>query len=202
MNIFQQLTEKPWIAVEGPTAEGRLSSLPTAKIGLRTFLIVVTVLFSILTVAYTERMELGDWVPVPEPWLLWLNTAVLVMSSVALQRAWTSARRGQTDGLKTGLLVGGLLAAAFLVGQLLVWRQLADLGFYASANPAAGFFYLITTLHGLHMLGGLLVLGITTDKVLRGVEVEKIRLSVELCAIYWHFLLMVWLVLFGLLLFT
>jgi len=179
VSIFQQLTEKPWLPAEGPIAEGRVSSLPTAKFGLKAFLGVVTFLFSILVVAYTERMELGDWAAVPEAWLLWLNTAILVLSSVGLQRAWTSARHGQINGVKTGLLVGGALAAAFLIGQLLVWRQLADLGFYASANPAAGFFYLITTLHGLHMLGGLLALGRTTDKVLRGAEVEKIRLSVD-----------------------
>ncbi|MCH8835570.1 MAG: cytochrome c oxidase subunit 3, partial [Proteobacteria bacterium] len=93
-------------------------------------------------------------------------------------------------------------AFAFLVGQLVVWQQLAALGYFAATNPAAAFFYLITALHALHLLGGMVVWGRTTAKVWRGVEVEQVRMSVELCAVYWHFLLVVWLVLFGLLLFT
>ena len=83
-----------------------------------------------------------------------------------------------------------------------MYRELVDLGYYASTNPANAFFYLITALHGLHLLGGLVAWGRTTDKVRRGVEVAKVRLSVELCTTYWHFLLLVWVVLFTLLLFT
>ena len=71
-----------------------------------------------------------------------------------------------------------------------------------STNPANGFFYLITGLHGLHLLGGLVAWGRTSDKVWRGFEPAQVRLSVELCAVYWHFLLVVWLVLFALLLLT
>jgi len=60
----------------------------------------------------------------------------------------------------------------------------------------------ITALHGLHLLGGLWVWGRTTARVLRGVEVGKVRLSVELCTVYWHYLFLVWLVLFAVLLHT
>jgi cytochrome c oxidase subunit 3 len=107
------------------------------------------------------------------------------------------------DGVKVGLLGGGSFAFAFLVGQLLAWQQLVDLGYFAASNPANGFFYLVTSLHGLHLLGGLVAWGRTAEKVWSGgVAPVKIRLSVELCAAYWHFLLVVWLVLFALLLFT
>jgi cytochrome c oxidase subunit 3 len=75
-------------------------------------------------------------------------------------------------------------------------------GYFLTANPAYSFFYLLTALHGLHLLGGLWVWGRTTAKVLRGVEVGKVRLSVELCTVYWHYLLLVWLVLFAVLLQT
>jgi cytochrome c oxidase subunit 3 len=71
-----------------------------------------------------------------------------------------------------------------------------------ASSPADAFFYLITGLHGLHVLGGLWVWARTTAKVWRGTEIEKVRLSVELCTVYWHFLLIVWVVLFGLLLST
>jgi len=205
VNLFQQLTEKPWVTAQGTVVAfhaGRAFPLPTAKIGLRGFLAVVTVLFSLLVVAYGDRMASADWRPLPEPWLLWLNTAMLILSSVAFQWAWVSARRGQRDGVRNDLLAAGGFALAFLAGQLVVWLQMAALGYFAATNPAVAFFYLITALHALHLLGGMVVWGRTTAKVWRGVEVDQVRLSVELCAVYWHFLLLVWLVLFGLLLFT
>lgn len=205
MNIFDQLTEKPWVATDGPAeelVEGRLSPMPTARFGLRFVLVAITIVFSAIVIVYTERMAFGDWRPMPETWLLWLNTAVLVLSSVALQRASTGARRGDMSSVRTGVLVGGGLAFAFLIGQLAAWQQLASLGYYADSNPANAFFYLITGLHGVHLLGGLVGWSRTARKVRRATDTAKIRLGVELCTVYWHFLLMVWLIVFGLMLFT
>ncbi len=88
MRFIHQLTEKPWVAARGKVDDlhdGRALSLPTAKLGLRIFLAVVTVLFSLLVVAYADRMAAADWRPLPQPWLLWPNTAMLILSSVALQ---------------------------------------------------------------------------------------------------------------------
>ena len=205
LSFFQQLTEKPWSAAGAGAAnrhQGRAFALPRATLGLRVFLVVISVLFSLLIVGYADRMAFPDWRPLPEPWLLWLNTAIMALSSVGLHWACVGARVGRIDSLKTGLLAGGLLALAFLAGQLLAWRQLVDLGYYASSNPANAFFYLITALHGLHLLGGLVILGRTSAKVWRGADLDRVRSSVELCAVYWHFLLVVWLVMFGLMLFT
>src|SRR6266568_1584560 len=72
-------------------------------------------------------------------------------------------------------------------------------GVFPGVQSSNSFFYLITAMHGLHLMGGLVALGRTTAKVWRGAEMTRVRLSVELCAIYWHFLLLIWLVLFGLL---
>lgn len=205
MSFIDQLTEKPWLRPEGTVHElhdGRAFALPTAKFGLRVFLVVVTVVFSALIVIYTARMDFPDWRPLPDPWLLWLNTAILISSSVALQWARVSARRNRVDGVWLGLIAGGVLAFAFLIGQLLVWQQLVGLGYFAATNPANGFFYLITGLHGVHMMGGLVAWGRTITKMRRNIELREVYLSVELCAIYWHYLLAVWLVLFGLLLLT
>ena len=203
MNLFRELTAKPWLpgAVENDH-DDRVFLLPTAKVGLRWFLVVVTILFSVLVVAYAERMDFADWRPLPEPWLLWLNTALLVLSSIALERARIAAHRGRLDGVRAGLFAGGVLAFAFLVGQALAWKQLAALGYYSAANPANAFFYLITTLHAVHLLGGLVAWGRITARARPGSDVADLRLGVELCAVYWHFLLAVWLVLFGLLIFT
>ncbi len=138
----------------------------------------------------------------PEPWLLWLNTGLLIASSVAFQAALVGARHGQLVRVRDGMATGGLFAFAFLAGQLLAWQQLVALGFYAESNPANAFFYVITGLHALHLLGGLVAWGRTIAKLWRGVELTQLRLSVELCTVYWHFLLLIWLALFALLIFT
>ena len=179
--------------------DGSAFSVPTSTLGLRVFLAVVTVLFSLLIMAYGSRMEFEDWRPAPQPMLLWLNTAMLVLSSVAMQWARTASRRGDVDGVRVGLIAGGGFAIAFLAGQLLAWQQLASWGFFAATNPAISFFYLITALHGLHLLGGLVAWANAAAKVWRGLDVAQVRVTVELCTVYWHFLLVVWLVLFGLL---
>jgi cytochrome c oxidase subunit 3 len=197
----QRLTAKPWLE-EGLIADFReegTSSLPPAKIGLGVFLAVVGSLFALFISAYSMRMNLVDWRTLPVPALLWFNTGVLVLSSVALQWAHMAARRDDIDGVTVGLCVGGASAITFLIGQLLAWRELSAGGYFLASNPANSFFYLITAVHGLHLMGGLVALGRTIAKVWRGVAVTELRLSVELCAIYWHFLLLVWLVLLGLL---
>ncbi len=197
----QRLTAKPWLE-EGliiDLREQSTSSLPPAKIGLGVFLAVVGSLFALFISAYSMRMNMVDWRTLPMPRLLWFNTAVLVLSSVALQGAHMAARRSSIDGVIVGLCAGGASAITFLIGQLLAWRELSLAGYFLASNPANSFFYLITGVHGLHLMGGLVALGRTTAKVWHGMAVTQLRLSVELCAIYWHFLLLVWLVLLGLL---
>lgn len=197
----QRLTAKPWLE-EGALGDfhgGGALSLPPAKIGLGVFLAVVGSLFALFISAYSMRMELIDWRSVPVPRLLWFNTGVLIVSSGALQWAQVAARRGDSDGVMIGLLAGCISAVVFLIGQVLAWQQLNTAGYFLTTNPANAFFYLLTAVHGLHVLGGLAVLGRTTGKAWRGAEVSQLRLSVELCTMYWHFLLLVWLVVLALL---
>ena len=197
----QRLASKPWLE-EGVLVDFRgdnASSLPPAKIGLGVFLAVVGSLFALFISAYSMRMGMVDWRALPVPKLLWFNTGVLITSSIALQWAYMAARRNDMDGVIIGLLAGAASAVIFLVGQLLAWQQLKVAGYFVASNPANSFFYLITAVHGLHLMGGLVALGRTTAKVWRGAKMIQVRLSVELCAIYWHFLLLVWLVLLGLL---
>ncbi|HIF51167.1 MAG TPA: cytochrome-c oxidase [Thiotrichaceae bacterium] len=205
--LKQTVDTSPWQA-DAPYAasedfSGRSLPQPDAKLVLIIFLVVVTSLFALFISAYLMRMTMAsDWRPLPDPDLLWLNTAVLILSSIALQWAHVAARREQLDSLRNGLFVGGFFAFVFIGGQLLAWQQLVDAGYYVHSNPANAFFYLITGLHALHLLGGVVAWGVTTIKLMGGTEVARLRLSVELCAIYWHFLLVVWLILFGLMLST
>ncbi len=202
--LRQTLNSQPWEAndpLENQPGRGVINTDP-AKIGLLSFIAVVTSLFALFLSAYLMRMKLGDWRPLAEPNLLWLNTAVLVLASVAFQSARGAARRGQPLTVKIGLLVGGACTILFLFGQLMAWQQLNASGFFMTGNPANSFFYLLTALHGLHLLGGLWVWGRTTMRILTGADAESVRLSVELCTVYWHYLLLVWIGLFALLLST
>ena len=198
LNVKPWVSQRPVVTVDGDGA----FQLPTVKVGLWVFLAVATSLFALLISAYHMRMMEADWTRLSLPKVLWLNTAVLILSSLAMHWTLAAARRGQTDGVRTGLIAAGVFAFSFLAGQLWAWQQLNASGYFVAANPANAFFYLLTALHGLHLLGGLWVWGRTTVKVLRGAEVAKVRLSVELCTLYWHYLLLVWLVLFAVLLQT
>jgi cytochrome c oxidase subunit 3 len=202
VNIFHQLAAKPWATDQGKLDDlyaGNASSRLAKKLALRVFLAVVAVLFMLLLTAYGGRMAYEDWRPAPQVSLLWANTLVLILSSVALQWAQYSVRRGQMDAMRVGLLAGGAFTVVFLFGQVLAWRQLGAMVYFEVTNPAIAFFYLITGVHGLHLLGGLVAWGRTVAKVWGDFDVAKVRQSVELCTVYWHFLLLVWLVLFGLL---
>jgi cytochrome c oxidase subunit III len=204
--LVRQLTAKPWDKQQSEADDDYAAAalaLAPAKIGLWVFLAVVTSLFGLFISAYGMRMDVGDWRPLVLPRLLWLNTGMLVLSSVAFQRTRGAAARGDTKGVKTGLAASGLLAFGFVVGQFVAWQDLTAAGQTPWVNAANAFFYLLTGLHALHVLGGLVVWCRTSLRLWRpGIRLADVRLSVELCTVYWHYLLLVWLVLFGLLLST
>lgn len=237
MSILGALTDKPWLSpglgVRATVIEDDVErKAADAGVFLGVFLGVVTALFALVGSAYLMRMGVhgplghggGDWVRITEPPLLWVNTGLLALSSVALQIAIGAARKGRAAELRTWLVAGGLLAIGFLVGQIVVWRELDTTGHFLAihsaictavadpfsrppgplitGNPAIAFFYLITALHGLHILGGLVGWGRTSMRVFSGAQPGAVAHSVTLCARYWHFLLLVWLVMFGLMLMT
>jgi cytochrome c oxidase subunit 3 len=140
-----------------------------------------------------------DWQSIPKPPILWVNTIVLLLSSVVAQWAWSSIRKGNEKGLRHGLLLAALLGVAFVAGQLWAWRQLVIAGVYLQSNPASSFFYLLTAMHGLHLLGGIVALAWTTVRAWQNAYTPERHLGVELCVVYWHFLMLVWLWLFALL---
>jgi cytochrome c oxidase subunit III len=207
----QRLMTKPWLDVasigDPPAWAG--SSVPAAKVGLGVFLAVAGCLFALLVSAYFMRIDIATTTgaittgvvlrTMPVPGLLWLNTAMLVVSSVALQCAQIAARHSQRDAVRDGLLLGGVFTLVFLAGQLVVWRQLVVAGYFAASNPGNAFFYLLTGAHGVHVAGGLVALGKTFGRIRSGGAIERLRLSVWLCTAYWHFLLLVWLIILALL---
>ena len=201
--LKQSLNTQPWVSDEvADQATGASLELNPKALALGVFLAVAVSLFALFVSAYTLRMEEPDWVPVQDPDLLWVNTGFLVLASIAYHWTRNQAVSGKGEYLLTGLLVSGVLSVLFLFGQLATWQQLQQAGYFVGSNPANAFFYLITAVHAVHLLGGLYVWGRSVVRVWSGAEADAVRLSIELCTIYWHFLLLVWVVLFGLLLAT
>ncbi len=176
-----------------------------AKTGLRFLLAAITSLFFLFILALMIRAQFNDWESLSAPWNplanpapLWVNTLMLALGSASMQWARVAARKHHRELALQVMLLAGFFTLAFLVGQVWLWRQLSALGFYASANPANGFFYMLTGVHAVHMLGGLIGWSKTLLSAKRYAN-EKFSTAVELCAIYWHYLLGIWLVLFALL---
>jgi cytochrome c oxidase subunit 3 len=195
----QRLMSKPWLeeGLAGEPAGGGRPLLPPAKVGLGVFLAVVGALFALMVSAFLMRSTLPDWQSMPVPNLLWSNTAALIVSSIALHWARHSIRKNWFGDAATGLVIGGGFALLFLLGQIMVWRQFQAAGYGAAVNPANAFFLMIVAVHGLHLLGGMVALVRAAHAIRRG-DLRRMRLRIELCATYWHFLLAVWLIMLAL----
>ena len=219
--LIRRLQEKPWTqhgVLEGSQDEhGLTSSAP--KVALWVFLGVVTSVFTISIGAYFMRRDMGHggvmaeqmmaWVPVTEPAVLWFNTIVLILASIAIQLAhgFSSSARGRNK-MRGYFNAAGILTMLFLLGQVYAWQLLYATGDYGVSSPAFAFFVLLTAVHALHLAGGLVVWSRAAARLRRGLEeatlpqIAELRQSIQLCATYWHYLLLIWLVLFTILLLT
>lgn len=199
--LFRQTIDvQPWrtqLAAGEPKAPAPVR--PAAKTALWVFLAVASSLFVLFVSAYAMRLGLADWSPLPRPRLLMFNTALLVCASLAMEWTVHAARGGDRGRLRRGLAASGVLTVGFLAGQLVVWKQLHAAGFGVTSSAAAAFLYLFTAVHGLHVIGGLVAWGRGVLRVWGGAAPARVRLGVELCATYWHYLLAVWVALYALL---
>ncbi|WP_161965972.1 cytochrome c oxidase subunit 3 [Steroidobacter cummioxidans] len=210
--LVTKLRAKPWEAPATGVSEQQGFSFSAKRIGLWIFLAVVTSLFGLFLSAYYMRMgqhaghgplAASDWQSIRDPSILWLNTVVLILASVTMQSARAAVAKSQLEQTRWKLFAAGLLTFAFLIGQWLAWREIRYSEFFTPLNPAVAFFYVLTAVHALHLLGGLVVWARTLGRSLRkDVELIDVRLSVELTSVYWHYLLLVWLGLFAVLLST
>jgi cytochrome c oxidase subunit 3 len=210
--LIQRLKEKPWMK-QGvvPTSQETITS-SAPKVGLWVFLAVVSSLFGLFASAYTMRMAghggLAAWDQLDEPNILWINTLILVLASGAMQVTRNRIDGDDLAGGRSYFLGAGALTVVFLAGQLLAWQLARAGGTFGAGSPAYSFFVLLTAVHGLHLIGGLWVLARTAVRIFRLVDTSNVvarssvRLSVQLCTTYWHWLLLVWLGLFALLLST
>jgi cytochrome c oxidase subunit 3 len=170
----------------------------TTRVGLLAFLGTVSMLFVGFTSTYIVRESAADWRPLTPPPVLWANTAILLASSVALERARRLLRNWDLPGTQSWFGLTGALGLLFVVGQILTWRALAAEGVFLSTNIHSSFFYLLTGLHGLHLLGGL-VWFVTLLLRTRRLAITPGTDALALFATYWHFLAGLWLYLLFLL---
>ena len=169
------------------------------KLALWMFLATVTMLFAAFTSAYVVRRSGADWRHVALPSILWANTLVLGLSSLAVELAHGQGTRGRWAVSTAAMLAAVGLGIAFLGGQLIAWRQLAAAGVYLPTNPHSAFFFMMTGAHAVHIVAALAVLAwgaLVTIRASREPSGWSSRIS--LCRTFWHYLGAVWVFLFAL----
>ena len=201
MGFFRKILEKPWVPEEGNVVDLHTSyfTANNKKVALILFLCVVGILFFLLFSAYHMRKAFStDWVSTPEPWLIWFNTFVLFAVSAAFEWSRSALEKELIESARLRFIVAGVLTFVFLALQLVAWKQLVELGYTAQTNPANAFFYTITGIHGIHLLGGLIAWFRAIPLFSPEQSFPPLKNAVDLCTIYWHFLLFVWVAMLGL----
>jgi len=162
--------------------------------GLMVLLAATTMAFAAFTSAFVVRRGISnDWEALGVPRICWANTVILLTSSLLLEVARHSLKRGQRSGFNLYWTAGTGLGILFLAGQALAWRQLYASGIFVASNPSSSFFYLLTAAHGLHILGGLTALLYVDVQALRLQLGPSKRTVVDVSAIFWHFVDGLWL---------
>jgi cytochrome c oxidase subunit 3 len=210
---WQTLLAKPWL----PLADGNtlppndlsdtLARQAAGATALHFFIAVVSVLFFLLCITFLSRSQYPDfnalagqpWQPFFDPSRLWFNTALLALGSVAMQCGLYCSDQQRLNATIIAAGIGALFAGLFLLAQFSLWLRLWAMGFYLASNPANSYFYLLTAIHGLHLSGGLVALIAVGSRAWRGAPVADLDRQLRLCTAYWHFLLVIWLLLFALL---
>jgi cytochrome c oxidase subunit 3 len=176
------------------------------RIGVWVAIGSILMLFVALTSAYIVRSaSSNDWQPIAMPKVLWLSTALILISSMTMEVSRRSLKQQRNQAYGRWLIMTVVLGLAFLATQLFAWRQLVRQGVYLASNPYNSFFYLFTAAHGVHLLGGILALAyllLRTTRKRNTVEGELRRVGAAGAAtVYWHFMDGLWVGLFFLLFF-
>lgn len=166
--------------------------IETAKLGLWVALGSVTMLFAAFTSAYIVRSAGSDWVPLDLPPVLWLNTVAIVLSSVTMDLARRAFRHWRPVAFRKWMFVTAVLGTLFLTGQVFAWNQLASQGIYVSSHPHSSFFYVLSGVHAVHLLVGVLALFYVLALATRYRLTPGESASPVVAATYWHFVSAIW----------
>lgn len=167
------------------------------KFALWLFIVSVCMIFASLTSAYIVRQAEGNWQIFELPLLFWITSGMILVSSFTMHWAYMAAKRDNLEMVKIAMGITTLLGVGFLVGQVLAWGELvANNVYFAGGNPSGSFVYVLSGLHGLHIVGGVVLLVITLVATVRFQVHSKSLNLIEMCSTYWHFLDALWLYLF------
>ncbi len=179
---------------DGP--DGRGAERRTSFAGLAILLVSTGIVFTALLIAFLARRAMGDdWISMHKPRLLWFNTGVLILSSVALDVSRRALRARNRSRFNLWWTAATALGGVFLVGQAIVWSQLRAAGVYVATNPSSSFFYVLTAVHAAHLIGGMTALTWVDVQAWRLRLGPAKRTAIDICAIFWHYLDALWLIL-------
>jgi cytochrome c oxidase subunit 3 len=153
-------------------------------------------MFAAFTSAYLVKMSDGNWPESELPAIMWVNTLVLLISSGTMHWSLVSARKDNMAQLRTGLWLTFGLGIAFLIGQYISWTDLVAGGVFFVGNAAGSFIYVLTGMHGVHLISGLVLLIFVLVAAYRFRIHSRKMTTMEMCTTYWHFLGGLWLYLF------
>lgn len=180
----------------GDGNDGRGADRRASFTGLFVGLAACTMMFAALTSAFVVRRglaDMNDWVSVHKPPILFVNTAILLLSSLILDRSRRALKAGERSRFNLWWTAATVLGVLFLVGQAYAWYQLKQAGVFISSNPASSFLYLFTAAHAVHVLGGVAALLYVDVQALRLRLGPAKRTAIDISAIFWHFLDGLWL---------
>ncbi len=166
------------------------------KFALWLFMITVVMIFAALTSAYIVRQGEGNWTEFELPVAMWVTSAIILLSSATMHWALISAKRNELERVKLAISITTVLGAAFLIGQFYVWGVLVDNSIFFVGNPSGSFLYVLSGLHGLHLISGVIFLIIVLISTLKYKVHSKSLNQIQMCATYWHFLDALWIYLF------
>jgi cytochrome c oxidase subunit 3 len=159
----------------------------------------IVMLFSGLTSAYIVAEADGRWIQFELPFMFWISTGIILISSASMNWAIISIKKNQYKNLKTALLLSIVLGLVFCVTQFLGWRELINAGIYfagKSANPGGSFIYMLSGMHLLHIVSGLIYIVVIYSKSIKNTYNATSYGGVKNSALYWHFLDALWIYLF------
>lgn len=171
-------------------------SMHPKKFALWLFIVTVIMIFAALTSAYIVRQADGNWVIFELPRLFLVTTAIILLSSVTMHWAYLSVKKDNLEAAKLAIALTTILGISFLAGQYMAWGELVKNSIHLVGNPSGSFVYIISGLHGLHIVGGVVFLIVVLVSVFQVKIHSKNLLRIEMCATYWHFLGGLWLYLF------
>jgi len=162
-------------------------------VGVWVAIVAIIMLFAALSAVMLLRRHISQqWIETPLPKLIYLNSAVLLISSLTLEFSRASLTAGLSRRFLLWLYTTSALGLGFIAGQIVLWHELVERGIYLATDPSSSFLYLLTGAHALHLAGGviaLLVLVVEGGRIVRG---TKSRALLDATAIYWHFMYALW----------